>query len=75
MFAGQAPFLGTELDMSERTRTHAYWIGVLGLCFAAFVYSVYFVSGKDTALVRIVIPTYTVILGTITLSAHKDFYV
>jgi diguanylate cyclase (GGDEF)-like protein len=75
MFAGQAPFLGTELDMSERTRTHAYWIGVLGLCFAAFVYSVYFVSDKDTALVRIVIPTYTVILGTITLSAHKDFYV
>lgn len=54
---------------------HALWVGILGLCFAALMFTLYFVSGKDTWLVRIVIPAYAVILGTITLSAHRNFRV
>ena len=54
---------------------HALWVGILGLCFAALMFTLYFASGKDTWLVRIVIPAYAVILGTITLAAHRDFHV
>ena len=32
-------------------------------------------TGKDTWLVRVVIPSYAVILGFITLSAHRNFHV
>lgn len=61
--------------MSERTRMNAYWIGILGVCFAAFMYLLYFSSGKDTWLVRLVIPSYALILGSITLSAYRNFHV
>lgn len=54
---------------------HALWVGILGLCFAALMYTLYYVSGKDTWLVRIVIPAYAVILGSITFSAHRNFHV
>nr|WP_197501517.1 bifunctional diguanylate cyclase/phosphodiesterase [Hyphomonas sp. Mor2] len=54
---------------------HAYWVGILGLCFAAFVYTLYFMSGKDTWLVRVVIPSYAVIMGAMLLSAHRNFHV
>ena len=54
---------------------HAYWVGILGLCFAAFLYSLYFIVGKDSFLIRMVIPAYAVILGCITLSAHRNFRV
>ncbi len=54
---------------------HALWVGILGLCFAALMFTLYFASGKDTWLVRIVIPAYAVILGSITLAAHRDFHV
>ena len=54
---------------------HALWVGILGLCFAAFLYVLYHASGKDTWLVRVVIPAYAVILGTVALAAHRDFHV
>jgi len=54
---------------------HAYGVGILGLCFAAFLYGLYHFSGKGTDLVRIVIPAYAIILGVITISAHRNFHV
>ncbi|MCR9195321.1 MAG: EAL domain-containing protein [Hyphomonas sp.] len=75
MSAGTSHLKTTKLDMSERTRMHAYWVGILGLGFAAFLYLLYHASGKDTWLVRVVIPTYAVLLGGITLSAHRNFHV
>lgn len=61
--------------MSERTRMLAYWVGIMGLCFAAFLYILYHASGRETWLVRVVIPAYALILGGLTLSAHRNFHV
>ena len=75
MSGGRSIFAASKLDMSERTRMHAYWVGILGLCFAAFLYSLAYLTGKDIWLARVVIPSYAVILGIITLSAHRNFHV
>lgn len=75
MFANSRLFSRSDLDMSQRTRMKAFWVSVLGLCFAAFLYVTYFFANKDTALVRIIFPTYAVILGIILLSAHREWHV
>ncbi len=75
MSGRHAIFAARKRDMSERTRMHAYWVGILGLCFSAFLFSLAYLTGKDVWLARIVMPSYAVILGIITLSAHRNFHV
>lgn len=54
---------------------HAYWVGILGVCFMAFLYSLSYISDRDTWFMRMVIPAYALVLGGITLSAHRNFHV
>ncbi|MEM7328174.1 MAG: bifunctional diguanylate cyclase/phosphodiesterase [Pseudomonadota bacterium] len=75
MFETAAYGKETELNLSERFRTLAFWTGLLGLLVNAVVVAMFVATEQFTPLVFWEVLTYICVLSTITISAHRNYRV